>query len=310
MVSGAVVVSTQATSVRAANLLASFIVIPIALLIQVESVVMFWGDYLILWLIVFGLVVLTFLLIRVGLAHFQREELLGHEIDVLNIRWGWGIFYRSFVGDARSIKDWYLRLLPEAIRRVTLPAALVFLIIILSVWVGTTQVDRFPGVNRETGMVNADQLKTLMDTWPIFSFSPVMSIWWQNVRALLISVVMGIFSFGVLGMMPAVITFGLLGFLMEVMSRNGLPSWQYLVGLILPHGIVEIPAVILACAAVLRMGAILATPTPGKTIGEVWLSCLADWAKIMIGAVIPMLLVAAAIEAWVTPRLALWITGL
>ena len=45
MVSGAVVVSTQATSVRAANLLASFIVIPIALLIQAESVVMFWGNY-------------------------------------------------------------------------------------------------------------------------------------------------------------------------------------------------------------------------------------------------------------------------
>jgi hypothetical protein len=45
MVSGAVVVSTQATSVRSANLLASFIIIPTALLIQGESVVMFWGDY-------------------------------------------------------------------------------------------------------------------------------------------------------------------------------------------------------------------------------------------------------------------------
>jgi uncharacterized membrane protein SpoIIM required for sporulation len=310
MVSGAVVVSTQATSVRAANLLASFIVIPIALLIQVESLVMFWGDYLILWLLVFGLVVLTFLLIRVGLAHFQREELLGHEIDVLNIRWGWGVFRRSFVGEAHSIKDWYLRVLPEAIRRVTLPAFLVFLIIVVSVWIGTTQVDRFPGVNRETGMVSADQLKSLMDTWPIFSFSPVLIIWWQNVRALLLAVVMGLFSFGVMGMMPAIITFGLLGFLMGVMARNGLPPWQYLSGLILPHGIIEIPAVILACAAVLRMGAILATPTPGKTIGEVWLLCLADWAKIMIGAVIPMLLVAAAIEAWVTPRIAFWIMGL
>mgnify|MGYP002350421547 FL=1 len=49
MVAGAVVVSSQATSVRAANLLASFIIIPMALLIQGESIVMFWGDYLTLW---------------------------------------------------------------------------------------------------------------------------------------------------------------------------------------------------------------------------------------------------------------------
>ncbi len=88
MVSGAVVVSSQATSVRAANLLASFIIIPVALLIQVESVIMFWGNYATLWLLVFGMAVLVALLVRVGLAHFQREELLGREIDVLNLRWG------------------------------------------------------------------------------------------------------------------------------------------------------------------------------------------------------------------------------
>ncbi|MDO9348276.1 MAG: ABC transporter permease subunit, partial [Anaerolineales bacterium] len=37
MVSGAIVISTQATSVRAANLMSSFVVIPMALLIQGES---------------------------------------------------------------------------------------------------------------------------------------------------------------------------------------------------------------------------------------------------------------------------------
>src|SRR5690606_22993369 len=89
MVSGAVVVSTQATSIRSANLLSSFIIIPISLLIQGESVVMFWGNYSTLWWGVFGLVMLSVLLVRVGLAHFQREELLGREIDVLNLKWAW-----------------------------------------------------------------------------------------------------------------------------------------------------------------------------------------------------------------------------
>ncbi|MCG2606622.1 MAG: hypothetical protein KBO60_26570, partial [Achromobacter sp.] len=41
MVTGAVVVSSQTTSTRAANLLASFIIIPMALIIQGESVIMF-----------------------------------------------------------------------------------------------------------------------------------------------------------------------------------------------------------------------------------------------------------------------------
>ena len=43
MVSGAVVISSQTTSTRAANLLASFIIIPMVLLIQAESIIMFLG---------------------------------------------------------------------------------------------------------------------------------------------------------------------------------------------------------------------------------------------------------------------------
>ena len=82
-----------------------------------------------------------------------------------------------------------------------------------------------------------------------------------------------------------------------------------MIGLLLPHGILEIPAAILATAAVLEAGAILATPTPNKTIGEVWLATLADWAKVMVGVVIPLLVVAAAIEVWITPRIALLLVG-
>ena len=228
---------------------------------------------------------------------------------MLNIRWGWSVFRRAFREDARSLKDWYLRVLPATIRRMGWPAAFMVIIILASVWLGTTQVSRFPALAKNTDISQATGgLKSLAQAWPLFSLNPVLGIWWQNVRALLISVVLGVFSFGVLGVMPAMLTFGLLGFLMNLVSANGITTWQYLVGFILPHGIVEIPAVVLAGAAMLRMGAILATPTPGKTIGEVWLSCLADWAKIMVGAVIPMLLVAAAVEAWLTPRLAILVT--
>jgi phosphatidylserine synthase len=50
MVSAAIVISVQSTSVKAANLLASFIVIPVAILMQGEAVMLFWGNETVLWL--------------------------------------------------------------------------------------------------------------------------------------------------------------------------------------------------------------------------------------------------------------------
>ncbi|MDX1524439.1 MAG: ABC transporter permease subunit [Anaerolineae bacterium] len=76
MVSGAVVVSSQTTSVRAANLLASFIIIPMALLVQAESVIMFYAEYAALWWFVAGLLVVNLILMRMGIRLFNREEIL------------------------------------------------------------------------------------------------------------------------------------------------------------------------------------------------------------------------------------------
>jgi stage II sporulation protein M len=72
---------------------------------------------------------------------------------------------------------------------------------------------------------------------------------------------------------------------------------------IAPHGIFEIPALILSSAAILHIGLALVTPRSNKTLGEVLIESIADWAKICAGLVIPLLTVAAAIEAWVTPEL-------
>ena len=73
----------------------------------------------------------------------------------------------------------------------------------------------------------------------------------------------------------------------------------------MPHGIFEIPAAIIATAALIYGGAVLATPDSSHTIGEVSLKTLADWCKIMVGIVIPLLFLSAMIEVWVTPNIAL-----
>ena len=94
---------------------------------------------------------------------------------------------------------------------------------------------------------------------------------------------------------------------MTLLNANGLNVGVYLIGFILPHGIFEISAAFLATAAVIQSGVILSTPDPEKTVGEVWIMALADWVKIMVGLVIPLLLLSSIIEAWITPRLALWL---
>ena len=309
MVSGAVVVSSQATSVRSANLLASFIIIPVALMIQGESVIMFWGySYRMLWWAVFGLIILTILLVRVGLAHFQREELLGREIDILNFRWLWKTFAASFSMSASNFFDWYRKLFKYLIS-IRVPIVLVTILTIAGIWIGIEQIKRFPVPLFMSGENDLEHnIQTLLDFLPIFSVSPVLLIFWQNLRVIIISFILGTISLSILGMLPQILSMGVVGYLFSVFRANAIPV-DYFLALVIPHGILEIPATIIATAVVLRSGALLATPTSEKTFGEVFISTIGEWAAIIVGIVVPLLFLAALLEAWVTPGLALWIMG-
>jgi len=94
---------------------------------------------------------------------------------------------------------------------------------------------------------------------------------------------------------------------MGLLGNAGLSLSTYFLGFILPHGIIEIPAAVIATAAIFQIGVIFATPDNQQTIGEVWLKSIANWTKVMLGLVIPMMFIAAMIEVWLTPELALWL---
>lgn len=308
MVAGAVVVSTQATSVRAANLLASFIIIPMALLIQGESIVMFWGNYATLWWVVFGLSILAILLLRIGLAHFSREELLGRDIDVLNFRWGWKVFRSNFFGKASSLKNWYKFEVFPYIKEIRYSILIISLIILAGFFVGKSQITRFEFPVEQLGVENMQaQLTQLSRNWSFGSFSPVIMIFWQNIRVLLLAFILGVITLGIFGVLPLFASIAIVGYIMGILGSANLSLSTYFIGFILPHGIFEIPAAVIATAAIFQIGVILATPDNQQTIGEVWLKSIANWAKLMIGLVIPMIIIAAMIEVWVTPELALWL---
>jgi uncharacterized membrane protein SpoIIM required for sporulation len=104
-------------------------------------------------------------------------------------------------------------------------------------------------------------------------------------------------------MLPIVV----ISFLVAPFSSAGIPVWKYVVGLVLPHGVFEIPALILVGAAVLHIGVGLATPSKRESLADSAIRSVANWAKVLVGLVIPLLLLAAAMEALVTPRLAVWL---
>jgi uncharacterized membrane protein SpoIIM required for sporulation len=179
------------------------------------------------------------------------------------------------------------------------------LLVLVMVWVGMQQVERFPFTISQAQLDGMDEgMERITSLLPQLGARPLLGIFWQNLRVLVLAMVLGLFTFGVVGVMPLLATVAIAGYLVGVMLRSGIDLAPVL-GLLAPHGVIEVPVAILATAAVLHTGAVLAKPDQGKTVGEVMIEALADWAKVMIGVVIPLLLIASAIEVYVTPRIAL-----
>jgi uncharacterized membrane protein SpoIIM required for sporulation/ABC-type transport system involved in multi-copper enzyme maturation permease subunit len=313
MVSGAVVVSTQTTSVRAANLLASFIVVPMALLIEAESVMMLWADYTVLWWAVLGQAVLGGMLVRMGLAHFNREELLGREIDAVNFHWMGAVFWRSFVGQARNPLAWLRYELPATLYRLRWPLVILTVLILGSLWLGMAQVERLgippQALNLdEMGGVSPEMLSQLKEMG-FFSLLGASMVWLHNLRTVLIASALGIFTFSVGGVLILMLPLALIGFLAGTAGLVGINPAVFTLAFTMPHGLLEVPAMILAGAAILQVGAAFVTPAQGMSIGESLLRALADWARVMLALVVPLFLGAALLETYVTPSVVMWLLG-
>jgi stage II sporulation protein M len=139
-------------------------------------------------------------------------------------------------------------------------------------------------------------LKGQVSFWFIFG---------NNLRALLIIAFLGLLSFGTLGILAYVLNTSLIGGVLGIFKVFGYSPLMLLLTGILPHGIFELPALIISSAAVMHIGVMLVTPEARRTLGETLIATIADWAKINLGLVIPLLAVAAAIETWITPVLLL-----
>jgi stage II sporulation protein M len=124
----------------------------------------------------------------------------------------------------------------------------------------------------------------------------------QNLRVLLIASLLATFTFGVLAVLILMIPVALIGYVVSQMVVAGMDPVTLWAAL-LPHSLIELPAVILAGAVALRLGASVISPPPGKTVGKGWMVALADAIRLWFLLILPMLLVAAVVEIYVTPLL-------
>ena len=308
MVSAAVVVSSQTTSVRAANLLASFIIIPMSFLIQAEAYIMFWAQYDVLWMIIAALLVVNFLLIRMGVRIFNREEMLGNEIDEFDViggvkSWWRQVLARRTDGTRRSAWRWYREEVLTPL--VKLWPALIIVAVVMAAGYFTglryAKIYRIPSEAFDTHDW-LERFQFALNRASFGSIRGVLLVIFQNVRVLAIASVAAVFSFGVLALMVLMLPLGLAGYLSATMVSAGIDpvaAWTA----ILPHSLIEIPAAIVAGAAALRLGATIIAPPPGKTLGQAWIEALADATRLWLTVILPLLIVAGCIEVFITPYL-------
>ncbi len=315
MVTGAVVVSSQTTSTRAANLLASFIIIPMSLLVMLEATIMIqpYRRYL-LWVIMVGVLVAVILLVRMGARLFNREELLGGALDQLNLRWIGRTFWRhvrSPAGEAFSLRRWYRLGVFPAVRGLR-GGAVVVLICAAGAFAGgwiaagewRLPLDQFEA-NDETLL---DNLRSWFDLGRDNSQLVIMVLV-QNSRALLLATLLATFTFGVMGLVTVSVPFAILGFILAQVTMAGLSPLPFLLAVI-PHGALEIPAIVLAGAAALRLGSVVTRPPADLSASEAWLATAADVFKVGVGLVLPLLVLAALLEVMLTPRVVEFVLAL
>lgn len=311
MVAAAVVVSSQTTSVRAANLLASFIIVPMALLIQAEAAAMFWGNHVGLWWLILALFIAALILMRMGLSIFNREQLMGNEIDQIRLGLIARQFWQHFSGRSEEMDGngryyphplaWYKQTL-AILSGLKLPIAVQLVAMIATVIASIVVANKFPFSARMQADLTGDNLANNLSQLQLYVGALPTFIFLNNLRVLALQALLGLFSFGVMGVFIFMLPWGIIGYVAAQFALAGENPYTFVLAAVIPHAIIELPAILIAAAAALRWHATIISPPPDRTLSEGFIRAAADYTRLFVGVVAPMLLIAALVESFVTPQ--------
>jgi uncharacterized membrane protein SpoIIM required for sporulation len=191
-----------------------------------------------------------------------------------------------------------------------LPVAVVCVALAAAVLMGALYAGVYP---LPAGVLHLDSLpQNAFEQLPDIGFLPhfsVQGVFFNNLRSLALAGVLAVFSFGVLSLVMLMAPLALVGFFAGEVAIVGYSPLAFVGAFILPHGVVELPAAVIATAFALRIGAALVSPPAGLDVGQGLLLVMADFLKVFLFLVVPLLLIAAALEVHVTPQVVLALYG-
>lgn len=315
MVAGAVIISSHTGSIRAANLMASFVLIPTAVMLQLQAILIIAQRWDLLWIIIAALTVITIALVRTGMTAFNREEILSREHETLNLQSiiaTFKTFFREYqpAGVAPDLYRglpfapgrFYRKELPALLRELRLP-----LLVALIGAIGGTMMG---GVIGNTYDITAfDQVLARIGTVADPSPGLALLIFANNIRVSVLSNVFSVFSFGLFAFLVPAVAFTQVGFVASTLQARG-GSWlalgadsplQFVLTYVLPHGIIELPTFILSAALGIRIGAALLSPPSGFSVGQNILWAMANFWKVWLLLLLPLILLSALVEGLLSP---------
>src|SRR5262249_21812675 len=238
MVAGAVIISLNARTMRAANVMASFIILPMSVVLQVEAALILVGRAEFLWGFALLMALLAVVFLRMGFNGFSRETLLARDVGLRN-PWRRAVtaLEASYRDRPPLLRLLWMRRVPIAIAAAGFPCGA-----LAGYLAGTTAAipanvvkPVLTSLVRSTGGGGA-----VDEALPIFS---------HNVLAFILVAGLAVLTAGVSGFLLTFAPGFILGF------AAALTSWSFALSGIVPNGFVEIPAAIIAGGLAIQIGA-------------------------------------------------------
>ncbi|WP_026369109.1 stage II sporulation protein M [Kallotenue papyrolyticum] len=309
MVAGAVIISTHTTTIRAANLLASFVLVPMSVVVQLEALVIIAQQRYLLWNIFWALLVIAFMLVRSGMNSFNREAILSREHAGFDVRRSWWSF-RQFLREYRpagvppeartlpfSARRFYRHELPALLHDYRAPLAVAFIGAMSGLIFGLAAFGEYRAAWLDSF------LRSNIGDPPPPSPALALAIAANNLRVAVLSNLLSMVSFGVFAFLVPTAAFAQIGYVAAWHAAHGLNPSTFVLAYVVPHGLIELPVFLLSSALGIRIGAALLYAPRGFSIGQNLLWSLANFIKTLLLLILPLTLLAALIEGLITPQI-------
>jgi uncharacterized membrane protein SpoIIM required for sporulation len=280
MVAGAVIVSANARTMRADNVMASFIILPMSVVLQAEAALILVGRGELLWAFAATMTVGAAILLRMGLSGFSREQLLAREAGIHDPgRRLAGAVRAAFTGRPGIVRLAWRRRAPILISLAGLPTGAA------CGWLaGATHA--VPDVVVKPALTSLLAASAAPNP-PAAAFNYFA----HNLFALLLAAVLAPLTIGLVGFLLTFFPGFLLGY------AAALSSWSLALAGILPNGLLEIPAATLGGGLLLQVGATVIHMESDGGWSRRLLAAYADYLR-ALRWIVPALALAAVLEAY------------